>query len=178
MNLLYRLIRVVIQALFRGRIGFFEASTLTFRVLPNDLDLNMHMTNSRYLSIMDLGRVDLITRTEMGKYFLKGRWQAMLGAAHIRFRRGLSPFEKYQLVTQIIGVDDKWMYIEQRFESKGSVVAYAVVRGVFLKNGKTVTVTDVLEELGIDDLSLPPLSDALKQWKEADDALRQSTKSE
>jgi acyl-CoA thioesterase FadM len=177
-NLLYRLIRVVIQSLFRDPIGFFDSSTLTFRVLPNDLDLNMHMTNSRYLSIMDLGRVDLVSRTKMGKSFLTGRWQAMLGAAHIRFRRGLSLFEQYQLITQVIGVDDKWVYIEQRFESKGTVVAYAVVRGVFLKRGITVSLTDVLEELGVDDVSLPPLTDALKKWKEADDAFKKSSRSD
>jgi len=151
-NLLYRLIRVVIQSLFRDPIGFFDSSTLTFRVLPNDLDLNMHMTNSRYLSIMDLGRVDLVSRTKMGKSFLTGRWQAMLGAAHIRFRRGLSLFEQYQLITQ--------------------------VSGVFLKRGITVSLTDVLEELGVDDVSLPPLTDALKKWKEADDAFKKSSRSD
>ena len=32
------------------------------RVWPNDLDTNAHMNNGRYLTLMDLGRFDLMTQ--------------------------------------------------------------------------------------------------------------------
>ena len=115
MNLFIRLFWVIIRAMRRSRIGLFDASSVPFVVLPNDVDLNMHMNNARYLSLMDLGRVDLIVRTGLGRFFVHDKWQAILGAANIRFRRALKPFQSYELVTQIVAVDEKWAYIEQRF---------------------------------------------------------------
>ncbi|MDC0434241.1 thioesterase family protein [bacterium] len=35
-------------------------------VLPNDLDLTMHMNNGRYLTICDFNRVDLFVRSGLG----------------------------------------------------------------------------------------------------------------
>ena len=63
MNLFLRLIRVLLTIRSRGQLAPFEDSVLTFRVWPGDLDLNVHMNNGRYLTVMDLGRLDLMART-------------------------------------------------------------------------------------------------------------------
>ena len=55
MNLILRMIKVLVAALFGQRLGVLDSSILTFRVWPNDLDINLHMNNGRYLTIMDLG---------------------------------------------------------------------------------------------------------------------------
>lgn len=93
MNLVLRLIRIVFHAFFRPKAGFFDKTTVDFRVWVNDLDLNMHMTNSRYLSVMDLGRTDLLIRAGLAHHFWRHNWQAVLGAANLRFRRGLTFFQ-------------------------------------------------------------------------------------
>lgn len=174
MNLIYRLIRILLQSLRRESIGFFDPSVVTFRVLLNDLDLNMHMTNSRYLALMDLGRVDLLVRTGLGRFFITEKWQAVLGVAHVRFRRPLRLFQKYTLTTRIVGVDEKWSYIEQRFEADGHLVAYALVRGIFARQGKSIPVEDILEKLGLPK-TLEPLSPVLQQWKDLDEAFKKET---
>ncbi|WP_375731226.1 thioesterase family protein, partial [Azospirillum sp. B506] len=70
MNLIFRLLAVAVAAIYsawRGRrTGLLEPSTLRFRVWPTDLDLNLHMTNARYFSVMDLGRTDLAIRVGLG----------------------------------------------------------------------------------------------------------------
>jgi len=54
------------------RLDPHEVGRLTFRVLPTDLDVLGHMNNGVYLSIMDLGRMDLLQRS--------GVWSRLLGA--------------------------------------------------------------------------------------------------
>lgn len=45
MNLWFRLLLLMIQSLFRPKLAApFGMSRLQFRVLPNDLDSNLHMT--------------------------------------------------------------------------------------------------------------------------------------
>jgi hypothetical protein len=56
MNLWLRLFWLALALLWRRKLDpRHDVSRLTFRVLPTDLDLNGHMNNGRYLTIMDLG---------------------------------------------------------------------------------------------------------------------------
>ena len=54
-----RLAKTLVTAPFRSRLRPTDASTVHFLVWPNDLDMNRHMNNGRYLTLMDLGRFDL-----------------------------------------------------------------------------------------------------------------------
>lgn len=135
MNLIWRLIRVMMVALFGRRIGFMDTSVVRFRVLPNDLDTNLHMNNGRYLTVMDLGRVDLVIRTEFYKVMIARGWFPVLASAMVRFRRPLHLFESYELKTRTLCFDDKWVYLEQRMEAKGHLYAHAVHKTVFRKKG-------------------------------------------
>lgn len=171
MNLFIRLLRVVLHAFFRPRISFQETSVLHFRVWPHDIDLNLHLTNSRYLSVMDLGRTDFLIRSGLSTYFLRHRWQAILGSASLRFRKSLKPFQAYQLKTRFIGLDEKWAYIEQRFESKGELVAYGLVRGIFVRKQGSIPIKEVLKTLGLPE-EYPPLRADLMHWNQMDDASR------
>jgi hypothetical protein len=68
MNLWFRLLHLLLCSLFRPKLEApFGVSRLQFRVLPNDLDSNLHMTNGRYWNIFDLGRLDLILRMGLGR---------------------------------------------------------------------------------------------------------------
>lgn len=171
MTLYYRVLRILIAGLFAKRVSFYKPLTRHFQVLLNDIDLNIHMNNARYLSIMDLGRFDFLVRTGLVKYFVTEKWQAVLGGVHIRFRRGLRPFQKYTLTTRIVGIDEKWAYIEQRFDVKGEMVAHALARAVFTAKGKAIPTKDILKKLGLEEV-IPPLSPVLERWKEVDNDLR------
>ncbi len=140
MNLLFRLIWLLITAPGRKRIGLTDECELLLRVLPTDLDLNLHLTNARYLSMMDLGRTELIIQTGMLKELLKRRWLPVVAVANLKFYRQINPFQRYKVITKIIGWDEKWFYIEQRFMAKGKVAAVGVIKGLFRgKEGKIPT---------------------------------------
>ena len=104
MNLWFRLLHLLLCSLFRPKLEApFGVSRLQFRVLPNDLDSNLHMTNGRYWNIFDLGRLDLILRMGLGKVALREKWAPIVGAGTIQFRRELKPFQRFTLETRLAG---------------------------------------------------------------------------
>jgi len=49
-------------------------SELTLLTLPNDLDINLHVNNGRYLTLCDLNRVDFFIRTGLARVMLARGW--------------------------------------------------------------------------------------------------------
>ncbi|PLX61655.1 thioesterase family protein [Sedimenticola selenatireducens] len=131
MNLIFRLILQLITSCLRPHQSLMESATLRMRVWPADLDINLHLTNSRYLALMDLGRIELMLRTGMMLKVMKRRWLPVVSIASIRFRSEISPFERFTLHTRILGWDEKWFYMEQRFETTRGVAAIGIVKGLF-----------------------------------------------
>jgi acyl-CoA thioesterase FadM len=184
MHLLLRVLFVFVSALFKPKIAdILSPARLCLRVLPNDLDFNMHMNNGRYLTIMDLGRLDLILRSGLLKMMLRQKSVPILAAATIRYRLSLDPFQQFTLQTQILGWDEKWFYIEQRFlmgsgPKQGEVAAIALVKGCFFDSRKKSTVSskDVLSAIGHQGPS-PVLPSYVMDWQQSEDALKTATKS-
>lgn len=165
MNLYLRLFLLLFRLIGLPRKGPLEESRVAFRVLPNDCDVNLHMNNGRYLSFMDLGRVHLVAQIGLLPVILRKRWRAALGAAEINFIRGLAPLRKFELVTRLVTWDDKYAYMEQRFESDGGLYAHAFVKGLFLDANGKVPNTAVVAELGYTGAP-PPMPEELRIWAE------------
>ncbi len=182
MSLFFRTLWVYILSFFRPRItDLLGVSTVDFVVLPNDLDTNIHMNNGRYLTIMDLGRFDLVLRSGILKYMMKQKSMPVLAAAQVRWRLSLEPFQKYTLETRVLCWDDKWVYMEQRFvirggKKHGAVAAIGLVKGSFYSNIKkeTVPTREILEVLNMPHIS-PAMPDHVRAWQEAEEALRAVT---
>src|SRR5690606_21299243 len=66
-NVIWRTLLVILRARLgvrRGRrLELDEVGRIRLTTLPSDIDLLRHMNNGRYLSLFDLGRWDLLTRT-------------------------------------------------------------------------------------------------------------------
>lgn len=163
MNLYFRLIGLLIKLLFAKRQHPLEVCEQTFRVWPNDLDLNMHVNNGRYLTIMDLGRCDLMGKVGLMKPAYKKRWLPVLGGAQIYFIRSLKPFQKFKLTTQVVYWDEKWIYLEQQFYYKDKLMASAYVKALFLCKGHKIHPQEVLDEIE-HDLVCPQPPKKLLQW--------------
>lgn len=172
MNLLIRFLWVMITAfLSRERRNPLEESVLRFRVLPNDLDLNFHMNNGRYLSMMDLGRMDLLGRAGLAKVALREKWYPLVGSATMRFIRPLAPFEKYDLRSRVLCWDEKWFYLEQKFERNGELKAMGLVKGLFRSKGRNIAPAEVAVMINLPAES-PPMPESVRAWRAAEAALR------
>jgi Predicted thioesterase len=146
--------RTILMRLFRWRgrrLGIHDVARATFRVLPTDLDVFRHMNNGVYLSIMDLGRLDLLQRSGLWARFDRLGFYPVVGSETITFRRSLQPWQRYTLETKIIGYDAKAVYVEQRFVVGGEIYATGFVRGRFLRrSGGTVSMSELADATGID----------------------------
>jgi acyl-CoA thioesterase FadM len=154
-----------VAGLRREPVALLEESRVRMRVRLSDCDLNLHVNNGRYLSLMDIGRIDHAARTGIITAFRRRTRNPVAGGATIRFRRELRVGTRYDLVTQILGWDEGWTFWGQRFERlDGALAARAVVKVATLDGaGTRLPSADVLRALGVDAPS-PPLPDDVQAW--------------
>jgi len=168
-NLLFRLVRVVFGARWRGRAEFAEETVLTFRVWPTDLDYLWHMNNGKYFALMDLGRFDMLLRTGFVRAMRAHKWYGVVASETMRFKRSLTPFQRFELRTRTIGWDDKSFYLQHTFLRRGEVIGVAVVRARFLsrETRDALTAPEVANAVSPGAIS-PPLPDYIRQWQAAE----------
>lgn len=147
------------------------AATMTMRVMPNDLDIYKHVNNGRYLTIMDLGRLHLMAVTGLLKLILKQKWDPLLGSVKIHFLKPLKVFQKFSLTTQTLYWDQKWIYLEQKFERKGQLYAVALVKVLFIGKEGKITPQKILDCMP-NPPAQPPIPHVIKSWLEAEQSGR------
>ena len=150
MNLYFRLIRVLLKAFFTPRHDLMSESRLSFRAWPLDCDINFHLTNSRYLALMDLGRTYHLGHAGIFSTVWKNKWFPVAHACEIVFRRAIKPWQKFDVVSRLVFFDEKSWYIEQRFEVKGQVYAHAFVKAFLVCRGKRVSTETFFQTIGIE----------------------------
>ena len=173
MKLLARLAFVSIRAMLRPNLAALEASECHFRVLPTDLDVQLHMNNGRFLQIMDLGRIDLLLRNGVLQNAMSKGWRMLLSGVMIRYVHELRPFERYALHTRILGWDRRFFYIEHRFEnSKGRLVALGTARAAIADRAtrSLVPADHVAADHGHS--KSPALPFFVRTWNESDSQMR------
>jgi acyl-CoA thioesterase FadM len=156
---------VLFNAKRKKLINPLEESVITLKVLLNDLDINRHLNNGRYLSLMDLGRLDLIIRTGLLKSIFKNKWYPLVGSANIRFLKSLKLFQSFNLRTQLIFWDEKWFYIEQRFESDNKLVAIGIVKTLIRGPLGNIPTSQVIQSIGFN-IESPQIPEEIKIWKQ------------
>lgn len=136
MNLILRMIYVYLWSLFRERITANDMrSSLVLRVLPNDLDLNFHMNDGRYVTICDLNRVDLFIRTGLMKTMLRRRWMPVIAEHTITYKRSLNLFDRYEVQLHVTHMDEKYFYMTHTFIRDERIVATGTSKGCVYARG-------------------------------------------
>ncbi len=169
MNLLFRILFYKLTGLFRKPLRFPETSILKMKVFPTDLDIYGHMNNGRYLTLMDLGRMDWAKRVGLLDTAHRKKWSPLVASIMIRYRRPFQVFDSFNLQTRVVGWDDKWLYLEQQFKRGGVVLSSAVVKCIFRGREGNISMPRLLGELGVD-ASSGVVPDYLKKWEEVERA--------
>ena len=146
MNLYFRLFIILFKCRWQKPLQPLDTSIITLHVLLNDLDLNWHMNNGRFLTIMDLGRMDLLKRTGTLDLAIKNKWMPIVGTATIDFQRPLKLWQKYELHSRICGWDEKWIYLEQTFYSNEKVIAIGKIKGLLRGKDGNIPPQDIMEK--------------------------------
>ncbi|WP_408096089.1 acyl-CoA thioesterase [Peredibacter sp. HCB2-198] len=146
MHMIFRTILIFLKKRFLSKTSFNEKTTITMRVFPTDLDFLWHVNNGVYFSFMDFGRWDMIFRNGTFDLATKMGWYSVVAGETIKFKRSLELWDKFQLETQIMGYDEKYFFIQQRFMKDGNVMATGLVKVRFLKRkGGTVSTKEVMD---------------------------------
>lgn len=173
MNLVFRLLWTILRARVGPRVDLLGPWRTPFRVWPTDCDVLLHVNNGVYLSMMDLGRVDLMLRSGMFAKLRARGWYPVVAAQTIQYARSLGPFQKFWIETRVLGWDERAFFLEQRFIRPGEVVvATAVVRARFLASPRdgqprrTLRTQELLELSGHFEPS-PALPGWVAAWAES-----------
>lgn len=98
-------------------------NALDLRVLPNDLDLNLHVNNGRFLTLCDLTRVDLFLRTGLAALMIRNKWAPIISRHTMDYKRSLGPFQRFTVSMAITRWDERAFYCTHQFVSGGKLVA-------------------------------------------------------
>jgi len=145
MNLIFRLIYVYALSLFRERLPVEKSvSLLSLHVLPNDLDINLHMNNGRYLTICDLNRVDLFIRTGLLKAMRKRKWFPVIAEHTMNYKKSLHLFERFDVALEVTHWDEKYFYMTHTFSNAERVVATGTSKGAIRSRTAVIKPVDVI----------------------------------
>lgn len=126
-----RLARVGFRLISGPKVDLLATTRVDLRVWPNDLDLNLHVNNGRYLALADIGRIDWFVRTGVLEVARTQKAFPVIGDAIAKFRRDLKLFQAFEIRTRLIGWDRKWGFLEHRFVRDDRVIGVVAIRGVF-----------------------------------------------
>jgi acyl-CoA thioesterase FadM len=150
---------------FSKASSVFAVTTLRFRAWPLDCDFNLHLTNSRYLSFMDLGRTFYVAKHKMIRKILKNKWLTVVAASEITFIRPIKPLQKFTLTTELITWDEKYQYFYHRFCKGKNIYATALVKTAAYSKGKAVASEKIVALTG-QTLAAPPIPESIQLFKQ------------
>ena len=150
MNLLLRLIRIILAALLRPRMDMLDTSELMLRVWPRRPRSQSAHEHGRYFTVMDLGRIDLMIRTGVARWMWRRKWRPVVASETMRFPRALRPFQRYRLKTRVLCWDERWIFLEQRFETmEGTLAALGIVKAIITAEQRTMRPKEALKIMGM-----------------------------
>lgn len=134
---------------------FTDTSILHYKAGLGDMDFNAHMNNGRYLTIMDMGRIDFGKRAGLADKMKHLPWTPLVAALTTSFRKEIRLGERFQLETRLLSWDEDWVYMEQKIritsgKNAGALSCAAVIMAcVFdVKAKKRVKVRDAFAAIG------------------------------
>jgi acyl-CoA thioesterase FadM len=139
MNLIFRMLYVFVLSQFREPLGIGNSlSKLSLHVLPNDLDINFHMNNGRYLTICDLNRVDLFIRTGLLKAMFRRKWIPVIAEHTMTYKKPLGLLEHFRVELETTHWDEKYFYMKHTFTSNERTAAEGTSKGCVYARGLDV----------------------------------------
>ncbi|MBK6468525.1 MAG: acyl-CoA thioesterase [Rhodobacter sp.] len=127
---------------------------------PQDIDPWMELNNGRTLTLFDLGRIPMATRTGLHKAARAKGWGLAVAGASVRYRRRVKMFDRIEMRSRLIGWDARFVYMDQSMWVRGECTSQSLLRSAITR-GKRGIVPPA--EMAVA-LGLAPESPALPCW--------------
>lgn len=164
MNLFLRRLWVYLRAHFSSKSGHLtDPYSLNFRVWITDQDMFLHMTNSRYLSFSDLGRLNMLMRSGIWRTLNAQNWDLEVRGQTRTISRMLKSPQTFEMACQIEGWTDDLLAICHRFQRGDKVHAEVkTLMQICDRDGNVVPVQSLLDQFQISTPS-PKLTDGFSE---------------
>lgn len=163
-----RMVKEIIKFRNAPKLGIFDTHRSSHVCWPWDIDLWLELNNGRTLTLFDLGRIPLATRTGMSDLLKRNGWGIAVAGASVRYRKRVRAFQKIEMRSRFIGWDDKFTYMEQSMWRNGECTSHILIRGAITDHGGLVRADRFEKELGWSG-PRPALPEWVTAWCEADD---------
>lgn len=171
MNLWIRLVWAFLRASRLPRIAPGATIERHLRVWPGDIDINGHMNNGRYLTVIDLMLVEYFVRSGFARVMFRSGWRPMSGGAVITYRKGLKPGQRYRLCFELAGADQAWNFMRFEFlREDGTLCAAGYMKGAVVGRDGLVPNVKSYARMG-HSFAVTPLPAAVEHWLAAERAV-------
>lgn len=148
MNLYLRMLWVYLVSLGKPRLPLIGAvSTLRLMTFPNDIDVNRHVNNSRYLAYADLNRLDLFIRTGFLSAAIRNGWVPIVAEHTMTYRKPLKVFRHFDAEMVFQAYDEKYFYMTHSFKVGDTVIAEGTSKAAVRSRDGVLSPQRVLDEL-------------------------------
>ena len=159
------------RELLKDRVHPLAPVVFEGRAWPWLCDYQQHINNARYLDMMDYGRFQWFVRVGLTKPLFQQRWNGVVAANQITYKREIPIWKPFRLETRIVGWDDRWYFHEQRFFLEdGSIATQALLRSSLRGVEGPVNIGEAFALAGYPDLVQQPWSDELRAFIESSSA--------
>ena len=145
-----RFLTTCAKAFLSDKISVDDVSATSFRARPWDIDMFLEVNNGRILTLYDLGRFDFSIRVGLARSLQHNRWGLVVAGSTVCYRRRIRMFEKVTIYTQVVGHDERWIYIVQSMWVKGTPASSILLRTGITSKGRVIPTAFVIEALGIE----------------------------
>ena len=167
---MYPFIRVtksMIKARFQSPLSLEEAHETHHICWPWDMDMWGEMNNGIALSLYDIGRLSYGQRMGLVPALRKNRWGLAVAGSCIRYRRRVRAFQKFTMRSQIIGRDERFIYLQQTMWRNGDATSSVLYRTAVTDKNGIVPTQLVADALGHPEWN-PDLPEYAQNWIEAE----------
>ena len=137
------------------------------RCWPWDIDPWLELNNGRTLTLYDLGRVPLATRTGLVDAARANGWGLAVAGTSIRYRRRVRAFERIEMRSVFAGHDARFFYVQQAMYRDGEALSGALIRTAVTSADGIVATDRVMAAIGAAGIDRP-LPDWIAAWTEAE----------
>ncbi|MCQ0969498.1 acyl-CoA thioesterase (plasmid) [Paracoccus sp. TK19116] len=148
-------------------LGPLDAHVSTHRCWPWDLDPWIELNNGRTLTLYDLGRIPLASRTGLVRILRAKGWGITVAGNSVRYRRRIRAFDRFSMVSRVIGWDHRFVYMEQSMWRDGECCNHMLIRSAVTSKNGIVAPHEVMAALGLAHES-PELPAWVQAWIAAD----------
>ena len=167
MHMIFRILLTWLSGRKRERVSMFDTGSLPLRATLTDIDFAGHINNGMYFSIFDLGRFDLMFRSGVWDVLRSNKWTPVVQAETMTFRKSVRLGTRFTLETQLLGLDEKCIYFEQRIVVDGEIYARGYIATRMTSKHGAVSNEQIMAKVGVEVPADRVVPQWLLDWREA-----------